>query len=54
MSYFGTIYADTKLTSRAKAALIYVRDRSDAAGQCWPCRSTIHSGMKHIRSTGIV
>ena len=30
MSYFGTIYADTELPSRAKAVYMYLRDRSDA------------------------
>ena len=29
MSYFGTIYADTELPSRAKAVYMYLRDRSD-------------------------
>ena len=36
MSYFGTIYADTELPSRAKAVYMYLRDRSDAEGKCWP------------------
>ena len=34
MSYFGTIYADTELPSRAKAVYMYLRDRSDAEGEC--------------------
>ena len=45
MSYFGTIYADTELPSRAK------RDRSDAEGKCWPGINTIASDMKLSRST---
>ena len=36
MSYFGTIYADTELPSRAMAVYMYLRDRSDAEGKCWP------------------
>lgn len=36
MSYFGTIYADTELPSRARAVYMYLRDRADSeenAGQ---------------------
>ena len=29
MSYFGTIYADTELPSRARAVYMYLRDRAD-------------------------
>ena len=46
MSYFGTIYADTELPSRAKAVYMYLRDRSDAEGKCWPGIKTIASDMK--------
>ena len=48
MSYFGTIYADTELPSRAKAVYTY---RSDAEGKCWPGIKTIASDMKLSRST---
>ena len=51
MSYFGTIYADTELPSRAKAVYMYLRDRSDAEGRCWPGIQTIASDMKLSRST---
>ena len=30
MSYFGTIYADTELPSRARAVYMYLRDRADS------------------------
>ena len=50
MSYFGTIYADTELPSRAKAVYMYLRDRSDAEGKCWPGIKTIASDMKLSRS----
>ena len=46
MSYFGTIYADTELPSRAKAVYMYLRDRSDAEGKCWPGIKTIASDIK--------
>ena len=51
MSYFGTIFADTELPSRAKAVYMYLRDRSDAEGKCWPGIKTIASDMKLSRST---
>ena len=51
MSYFGTIYADTELPSRARAVYMYLRDRSDAEGKCWPGIKTIASDMKLSRST---
>ena len=51
MSYFGTIYADPELPSRARAVYMYLRDRSDAEGKCWPGINTIASDMKLSRST---
>ena len=51
MNYFGTIYADTELPSRAKAVYMYLRDRSDAEGKCWPGIKTIASDMRLSRST---
>ena len=33
MSYFGTIYADTELPSRARAVYMYLRDRADSEGK---------------------
>ena len=51
MSYFGTIYADTGLPFRARAVYMYLRDRSDAEGKCWPGIKTIASDMKLSRST---
>ena len=51
MSYFGNIYADTELPSRARAVYMYLRDRSDAEGKCWPAIKTIAADMKLSRST---
>lgn len=51
MSYFGSIYADSELPSRAKTVYMYLRDRSDAEGKCWPGINTIASDMKLSRST---
>ena len=50
MSYFGTIYADTGLPFRARVYM-YLRDRSDAEGKCWPGIKTIASDMNLSRST---
>ena len=41
MSYFGTIYADAELPSRARAVYMYLRDRADSEGKCWPGIKTI-------------
>ena len=51
MSFFGTIYADTELPSRARAVYMYLRDRSDGAGKCWPGIKTIAADLKLSRST---
>lgn len=51
MSYFGTIYADTELPSRARTVYMYLRDRADAEGRCWPGIKTIASDLKLSRST---
>ena len=51
MSYFGTIYADTELPSRARAVYMYLRDRADSEGKCWPGIETIASDMRLSRST---
>lgn len=51
MGYFGTIYADTELPHRARAVYMYLRDRSDAQGKCWPGIKTIATDLKLSRST---
>ena len=51
MSYFGTIYADTELPSRARAVYMYLRDRADAEGKCWPGIKTIARELNLSRST---
>ena len=48
---FGTIYADTELPSRARAVYMYLRDRADSEGKCWPGIKTIASDMRLSRST---
>ena len=51
MSYFGTIYADRELPHRAKAVYMYLRDRSNRQGQCWPGINTIAADLRLSRST---
>ena len=40
MSQFNFIYAED-LSHREKAVYIYLRDRADASGVCWPGIKTI-------------
>lgn len=51
MSYFGTIYADPDISHRAMAVYMYLKDRSDGQGKCWPGISTIAADLKLSRST---
>ena len=36
MSRFSSVYAGEELGQRARAVYVYLRDRSDASGVCWP------------------
>ena len=40
MSFFGNIYRED-VSSRAKAVYMYLKDRSNAEGECWPAIKTI-------------
>ena len=51
MSWFGNIYADEELSHRARAVYMYLRDRSDAEGKCWPGIKTIAADLKLSRRT---
>ena len=42
MSYFNNIYADPDLPHRARTVYMYLRDRSNGEGECWP-------GIKRIK-----
>lgn len=50
MSYFGTIYAED-IPHRAKTVYMYLRDRSNASGTCWPGIKTIAADLHLSRST---
>lgn len=53
MSYFGTIYSysSDELSARAKTVYMYLKDRSDAKGECWPAINTIARETSMSRST---
>ena len=51
MSYFAKIYADPELPSRARAVYMYLHDRADSEGKCWPGIKTIAADMHLSRST---
>ena len=53
MSYFQSIYADENLPHRCKTVYIYLKDRSDASGSCWPGVKTIASDLGLSCSTVI-
>lgn len=50
MSYFQTIYA-AELHHRAVAVYMYLRDRSNGEGACWPSIGTIARELRLSRST---
>lgn len=51
MSYFGTIYADTELSSKARMVFMYLKDRSSAARACWPSVKRIASDLNTSPTT---
>jgi GntR family transcriptional regulator len=50
MSYFGSIYAED-IPHRAKTVYMYLKDRSNAKGECWPGIKTIARELNLSRST---
>lgn len=50
MGYFTSIYAED-LPHRAKAVYMYLRDRADKSGRCYPAIGTIAKELKLSRST---
>ena len=51
MSYYGNLYQNEELSHRAKTVYMYLHDRSDAAGTCWPGVKRIASDLKLSRRT---
>ena len=50
MGYFSKIYA-SELPHRAKAVYMYLKDRCNAEGQCYPAIGTIAREMNLSRRT---
>ena len=50
ISFFGRIYVE-ELPSRAKCVYMYLKDRCDAKGECWPAINTIAKDTSLSRST---
>ena len=46
MSSYNFIYREDELPHRAKAVYIYLRDRSNKEGTCWPGVKTIAKELK--------
>ena len=51
MSYFDSIYSDADLPARARMVYMYLRDRANKDGSCWPAVKTIARDLKLSRST---
>ena len=50
MSYFERIYR-SDLSHRARAVYMYLKDRADRDGECWPAIQTISRDLNLSRST---
>ena len=51
MSYYGNLYQNEELSHRARTVYMYLHDRSDATGVCWPGVKRIASDLKLSRRT---
>ena len=51
MSYYGKLYQNEELSHRARTVYMYLHDRADAAGFCWPGVKRIASDLKLSRRT---
>ena len=51
MGLLHEVYADTELTSRAKAVSIYLHGRANAGGESWYAINTIAADLNLSRST---
>ena len=46
MSYFKTIYSNADLPARARLVYMYLQDRANQDGACWPAVKTIAPDLK--------
>ncbi|MEG2383134.1 MAG: helix-turn-helix domain-containing protein [Oscillospiraceae bacterium] len=51
MSWFDTIYADNNIPSRGKAVYMYLKNRANGDGFCYPAITTIARELHLSRST---
>ncbi len=51
MSRYGDVYADGRLTHRARAVYLYLHGRADAEGKCWPGVKRIAADLRLSRRT---
>ena len=51
MSRYEDVYADERLSHRARAVYLYLHDRADAAGKCWPGVKRIADDLRLSRRT---
>lgn len=51
MSFYGSLYQNEELSHRARSVYMYLHDRSDTAGICWPGVKTIAADLKLSRRT---
>lgn len=50
MSYYSLIYS-SDLEHRARSVYMYLKDRADSDGRCWPAIKTIAADLGLSRST---
>ena len=51
MSWFDTIYADNNIPSRGKSVYMYLKNRANGNGTCYPAIATIARELHLSRST---
>ena len=51
MSYFGSVYERRDISGSVKAVYIYLLDRANSKGECWPAVSTIGKELSLSRRT---
>jgi DNA-binding MarR family transcriptional regulator len=51
MSWFESVYSAQELPHRARAVYMYLRDRADAEGKCWPGVKRIAADLRLSRRT---
>ena len=51
MSRYEDVYADERLSHRARAVYLYLHGRADAEGKCWPGVKRIAADLRLSRRT---